>query len=262
MLYFPQLVSGAVGQYPVSKNLIQRTITNTLPDGSVVKYADPGAPFVQWTLQFQGLADSEVALLQQFFVTCEGQLSAFTFTDPLGNLLLWSEDLTQPSWEKSTLLQLTTGASDPNGGTSATLITNPTGADLSVQQSISAPGWYCYCFSAYLQSQTPVNVSLERQTGGITSTSQCTTGGSWQRASLSGQTNTTADTVTVGVTVPAGKAVSVFGFQLEAQPAMSPYKPSFETGGVYTNAHFSGDALAVTTMAPNRNQCTLAITAH
>jgi len=262
MLYFPQLASGTVGQYPVSKNLIQRTITNTVPDGSVVRYADPGAPFVQWTLQFQGLADSEIATLQQFFATCEGQLNAFTFTDPLGNLLLWSEDFTQPAWEKSTLLQLTTGLSDPNGGTSATHVTNPTGADLTLQQSVSAPGWYCYALSVYIQSQIPVNVSLASQTGGVTNTSQYTASAAWQRASLSGQANTTADAVTVGVTIPAGQSVTVFGFQLEAQPAVSPYKPSYEVSGIYTNAHFSGDALTVTTTAPNRNQCTLAITAH
>lgn len=262
MLYFPQLASGAVGQYPVSKNVIQRTITNTLPDGSVIKYADPGAPFVQWTLQYQGLADSEIALLQQFFATCEGQLNAFTFTDPLGNLLLWSEDLTQPAWQGSTLLRLATGAVDPNGGTAATQVTNPTGADITIQQMISAPGWYSYALSVYVQSQTGANVGLVRQTGGISITNLCSAGDAWQRASLIGQTSTTADTVTVGITIPAGQSVTVFGFQLEAQPAMSPYKPNYETGGLYTNAHFSGDAFAVTTTAPNRNQCTLTITAH
>jgi hypothetical protein len=262
MLYFPQLASGAVGQYPVSKNLIQRTITNTLPDGSVVKYADPGAPFVQWTLQYQGLSDSEIALLQQFFATCEGQLNAFTFTDPLGNLLLWSEDLTQPAWEGSTLLRLVAGAVDPNGGTAATQVTNPTGADLTIQQTIPAPGWYSYAFSVYVQSQTPVTVGLVRQTGGVSNTGPFTAGVAWQRASLLGQTSTTADTVTVGISIPAGQSATVFGFQLEAQPAMSPYKPSYEASGVYTNAHFSGDTFAVTTTAPDRNQCTLTITAH
>lgn len=262
MLYFPQLASGAVGQYPVSKHLIQRTITNTLPNGSVIKYADPCAPSVQWNLPFQGLSDSEIALLQQFFETCEGQLNAFTFADPLSNLLLWSEDLTQPAWERSALIQLAPGVSDPNGGTSAIRVTNPTGVDLTIQQSISAPGWYCYTFSFYVQSQTALNVSLERQTGGIANTSVYTSTTAWQRASLTGQTNTTADVVTVGVTLPAGQSVTMFGFQLEAQPAVSPYKPNYEKSGIYNNAHFSGDTLGVTTTAPNRNQCTLTITAH
>ncbi|HLN01684.1 MAG TPA: hypothetical protein VK335_20515 [Bryobacteraceae bacterium] len=246
----------------MSKSLVQRTITNTLPDGSTVKYADPGAPFMQWNLQFQGLSDSEAALLQQFFAICEGQLNAFTFTDPLGNLLVWSEDFTQPAWQTSTLLQFVTGAADPNGGTSATQVTNPTGADLTVQQTIRAPGWYSYCFSAYVQSQSGVTVCLLREAGGISNTSLYTAGVSWQRVTLMGQTSTTAETVTVGITIPAGQSVTMFGFQLEPQPGVSPYKPSYETGGVYTNAHFSGDTLAVTTTAPDRNQCTLTITAH
>jgi len=262
MLYFPQLASGAVGQYPISKNLVQRTITNTLPDGSTIKYADPGAPMVQWQLQFQELSDSEIALLQQFYAACEGQLNAFTFADPLGNLLLWSEDLTQPVWQASSLLQFSTGAADPNGGTSATQITNPTSTDLTVQQTIGAPGWYTYAFSTFVQSQSGVNVSLVRQASGISDASLYATGSSWQRVSLSGQTSTTAETVTVGVTISAGQSLTMFGFQLEPQPTASPYKPSYETGGVYSNAHFSGDTLAVTTTAPNRNQCKLTITAH
>jgi hypothetical protein len=262
MLYFPQLASGAVGQFPVVKNVVQRTITNVLPDGSTVKYADPGAPLVQWQLQFQGLADSEVAMLQQFFAACEGQLNAFTFTDPLSNLLLWSEDLTQPEWEASTLLQFSTGVTDPNGGTSATQITNPTGADLTVQQTIAAPGWYWYVFSAYVQGQAGVNISLLRQAGGISSPSVYAMGSAWQRISLSGQTSTTGETVTVGVTIPAGQSVTVFGFQLEPQPMASPYKPSYETGGVYTDAHFGSDTFTVTTSAPDQNQCKLTITAH
>lgn len=262
MLYFPQLASGAVGQFPVVKNVIQRTITNVLPDGSTVKYADPGAPMVQWQLQFQGLADSEIAMLQQFFAACEGQLNAFTFTDPLSNLLLWSEDLTQPAWEASTLLQFSTGVPDANGGMSATQITNPTGADLAVQQTIAAPGWYWYAFSAYVQSLTGVNISLLRQAGDISSPNAYATGSSWQRVTLSGQTSTTAESVTVGIMIPAGQSVIVFGFQLEPQPTASPYKPSYETGGVYTDAHFGSDKFAVTTSAPNQNQCKLTITAH
>lgn len=262
MLYFPQLVSGAVGQFPVIKNVIQRTITNVLPDGSTVKYADPGAPLVQWQLQYQGLADSEIGTLQQFFAVCEGQLNVFTFTDPLSNLLLWSEDLTQPEWQASTLLQFSTGAPDPNGGTSATQVTNPTGADMTVQQTIAAPGWYCYALSVYVQSQTGANISLLRQAGGIASPSVYATGSAWQRISLSGQTSTTGETVTAGITIPAGQSVTVFGFQLEPQPIASAYKSSYETGGVYTDAHFADDGFTVTTSAPNQNQCKLTITAH
>jgi hypothetical protein len=259
MPYFPQLSSGATGQYPIRKHRIERTIINQLPDGHTVKFADAGAAQVEWQLAFQDLADSEIAGLQQFFTTCEGQLNGFTFLDPLDNLLVWSEALTEPAWEASTLLQLTAGIDDPIGGSSATRVVNPTGSDLSVQQSVSAPGGLVYCFSAYVRSQNGDPISLFRQTADASDNRSYTAEATWNRISLSGSLSTAANSITVGITVPAGKSVDVYGFQLEPQPAASPYKPSFSAGGVYSNAHFSQDAFAVTTTGPDRNQCTLTI---
>jgi hypothetical protein len=262
MLYFPQLSSGAVGQYPIGKTSTQRSVVSTLPDGSTVKYADSGASLVEWQLQFQSLADSEIAVLQQFFAACEGQLNAFTFADPAGNLLAWSEDLTQPAWQGSTLLQIVGGISDPDGGTSATQVTNPTATDLTILQTVNTPGWYWYCFSVYVKSQTGVSVTLQRQAGGVSSATGYPTGPEWQRIDLSGQTETAAVSVTAGITIPAGASVDVFGFQLEPQPVASQYKSSYAAGDVHTDAHFSNDTLAITTSAPNCNQCTLMITAY
>jgi len=262
MPYFPQLSSGATGQYPVQKRRTERTIINQLPDGHTVKFADAGAEQVEWQLTFQDLTDSEIAGLQQFFATCEGQLNGFTFLDPLDNLLVWSEALNEPAWEASTLLQFTAGISDPNGGTGATTIVNPTGSDVSVQQSVDAPGALVYCFSAYVRSQNGVSISLFRQTSDASASNIYATQAAWSRISLSGSLNTAVDSITVGIAVPAGQSVDVYGFQLEAQPAASPYKSSFSAGGVYSNAHFSQDALTVTTTGPNRNHCTLTISAR
>jgi len=259
MLYFPQLSSGATGQYPIQKRCIARTIVNQLPDGHMVKYADAGAEQIEWQLTFQDLTDSEIAGLQQFFTTCEGQLNGFTFLDPLGNLLAWSEALGQPTWEASTLLQLTAGIDDPSGGTSATRIVNPTGSDLSVQQSVNAPGGLVYCLSAFVRSQNGLPISLFRQSADASASVLFATQAAWNRISLCGNLNTSADSITVGITVPAGQSADVYGFQLEPQPAASPYKSSYSAGGVYSNAHFSQDALAVTTTGPNRNQCTLTV---
>jgi hypothetical protein len=154
MLYFPQLSSGAIGQYPIRKRSIEKTIVNRSPDGTTIKYSDAGASLLEWQLSFQNLNDGEIDALQQFFAACEGRLNAFTFLNPIGNLLAWSEDLAQPVWEMSTLLQLSAGVSDPNGDLLATRITNPTGSDLTLQQAISAPGWFSYCFSMYVRGQS------------------------------------------------------------------------------------------------------------
>jgi hypothetical protein len=262
MLYFPQLSSGATGQYPIKKTGLQRTIISRAPDGRAFKLADSGATSVEWQLPYQNLADAEMSVLEQFFLTCEGRLNSFTFADPVGNLLAWSESLDQSVWEASTLLQVTGGISDPNGGTRASRLTNPTGTDLPFEQAINAPGWYFYCFSVYVRSQTGTNVSLVRRAGGATNSRSYPTQPAWGRISSGGNMITTAESATFGITVPAGQSVDVFGFQLEPQPTASPYKPSYSAGGVYGTAHFRDDTLAVTTAAPNQNQCTLNITAR
>ncbi len=41
MLVFPQLSTGAAALYPLTKQGLQRTVVNTLADGSTVVYADP-----------------------------------------------------------------------------------------------------------------------------------------------------------------------------------------------------------------------------
>jgi hypothetical protein len=262
MLAFPQLGSGATGQYPVKKHCIQRAIVNQLPDGRAVKLADSGAELLQWQMNFQDLGDAEMTVLQQFFSACEGQLNVFTFLDPVGNLLAWSEALNQPVWAASTLLQMSMGISDPNGGTGATRLTNPTGSDLTLQQAINAPGWFTYCFSFYVHTQSTADFWILRQAGAASDTRSFQAGPIWRRISSGGSLSTTAQAFSAGVVIPAGQSLDVFGFQLEPQPAPSPYKPSYSASGVYANAHFSEDTFAVTTPGPNRNACTLTITAH
>src|SRR5256885_15588700 len=67
MLYFPQLSSGATGQFPIRKRSIDKTIVNRAPDGRTIKYSDAGATLLEWQLAFQSLDDGEINVLQQFF---------------------------------------------------------------------------------------------------------------------------------------------------------------------------------------------------
>ena len=262
MLYFPQLSSGAIGQYPIRKRTVEKTVVNLSPDGTTIKYADAGASSVEWQLAFQNLDDGEIDALQQFFAACEGRLNAFTFLNPAGNLLAWSEDLGQPAWETSTLLQLSTGISDPNGGLMATRITNPTSSDLTLQQTINGPGWFSYCFSMYVRGQSANGVSLYLQAGTASVSGASPVATNWARIAFSGKQSTTVESMTAGIVVAAGQSLDIFGLQLEAQPAASPYNRTFSADGVYANAHFKEDVLDVTTTAPNRHSCTLTVTAR
>src|SRR6267143_4573211 len=131
MLYFPQLSTGAVGQYPIQKRRLSRTVVNESWGGTRLKLADPDASAVEWILDFQTLTDSERDALEQLFVSFEGQLSDFTFLDPTDNLLCWSEKLDEAVWERNSLLQITPAIADPSGGTSASRLSNTSAAALT-----------------------------------------------------------------------------------------------------------------------------------
>jgi hypothetical protein len=262
MPYFPQLASGSPAQFPLQKLRVERTAVNSCLDGHTIKLADTGAAYLQWQLALQNLTDAELNALEQFFETCEGRLNAFTFLDPTANLLTWSEALDQPAWQTSTLLQMAANIVDPNGGTGATRLTNPTASDLTLQQTIAGPGWFTYCFSVYGRSQSGGQVTLTWQSGSTAVTRTYHVQPAWTRLLMPlGATPTnTAESVTAGVVIAAGQPVDIFGFQLEAQPSASVYKPVFSTGGVYS-AHFADDNFVFTTDGPNRHHTTVKVIA-
>jgi hypothetical protein len=257
MLYYPQLPSGASCQFPIQKRSTQRTIVNDCQDGREIRLADSGAASVEWTLGYQALADGELAVLEQFFESAEGSLNSFTFLDPAANLLLWSESLGNAAWVTSPLLQLTGNFADALGGTNATRVTNATGSICTIVQTLNAPAWFTYCLSVYARAAQSGSITLNRQSDSGTYAIQP----GWKRLTFSGQSQGTAGTVTVGLGVPAGQSVDIFGVQLEAQPGASRYKQTFGNAGLYAAAHFAADTFGITTSAPNRHSCTLQIMA-
>src|SRR5947209_15967438 len=142
MLHFPQLTTGSVSQYPVSRQSQRRTVTNTLMDGSDLRVEDQPADQVSWHLAYSHLTSNEVAAIQLLFDTVEGRLNTFTFIDPTDNLLKWTEDLGQSVWTTDPLLQASAGLSDPFGLTGAAQLTNTAQTSQRVVQTISAASWY------------------------------------------------------------------------------------------------------------------------
>ena len=93
MLVFPQLLTGASALYPVTKTSIQRTVVNTLGDGSTVVFADPDAAATGWELHASGMTLAEWTAIETLFEATSGMWQTFTFLDPTGNLLAQSENL-------------------------------------------------------------------------------------------------------------------------------------------------------------------------
>ena len=261
-LFYPQLTSGALAQYPLRKTRITRTIKNVLLDGNMILLPDSGARRTVWQLQYSYLSLADVQSLQSHFITCRGPLSTFTFIDPTGNMLVSSTDLTTAAWQKSSLLQIQTGIVDPFGDAAAQMITNNGQGVQELAQALGVPANYQYCLSVYAAAvqQTPITVF---QRGPSSQQSkQMTLSSGWNRLVLSGRLNDSGSVVTVGMGLEAGSQVKVFGMQLEAQVSPSRYQPTTATeSGVYANAHWAIEQLQITAEDVNSYATTVSIEA-
>ena len=254
MLVYPQLESGALSQFPVLKNRRTRTVINRAADGSTIRLTDPAAETTEWQLTYVDLSDSEAATLRAFFDCAEGSLNGFCFLDPTGNLLAWSERLDHEVWQKDPLLSLGDGIADPVSGTAAWRLSNSGGGEQSIGQTIAGPGAYQYCFSAYVRSDSPANVTMSIA-GRATSRA---VGREWSRVWVTANGEADGTSVRFALGIAAGSAVEAFGIQVEAQCAASGYKASTR-GGVYEAAHLGEDVLTISRTGANRQSCTVTI---
>jgi hypothetical protein len=250
-LFFPQLSTGAVVQYPLKKTRITRTIANLLPDGSVVSLPDPSAMKLLWEMAYTDLSPADAQALRVFFRSCCGPYHAFTFLDPADNLLSYSADLTNSSWQKAPNIQITAGIDDPTGGTGAWVLTNSGGASQTILQTLTVPANYRYCLSLYATSATTATLVLNRAVATGAASTPCTVGTHWTRLVSGGALDDAGTQLSVGLTLAAGQQITVFGPQLEAQVQPSRYRATSGRGGVYSSAHFVSDMLPLGSDAPD-----------
>jgi hypothetical protein len=251
-LIFPQLSSGAMVQYPISKRTTIRTIKNLLPDGTMLVASDPGAGQLLWTLTYENLPVIDMQALQAHFEACSGPFRAFTFLDPTDNLLTYSADLTKPSWSIPAGVTIEAGMPDPTGGTVAFLLTNGSAATQQISQTLAAaPVNFQYCFSVYISSASGGTCTLTRSSANAQQANDCQVGQNWSRVSAAGVLQETGIGLTVGVNLSSGQSISLFGPQLEPQLAPSRFRPTYSTSGLYSNAHWAVSELVFTAEGPN-----------
>jgi hypothetical protein len=250
-LFYPQLVSGAVAQYPIRKIRTVRTVKNILPDGSMILFPDPNGGRLIWELEYTNLSDVDVQALQAHFGNCAGTFHAFTFIDPTDNMLASSSDLTEAPWLSSGPMQVNAGAPDPFGGNNAFVLTNLGQSNQEITQTLSIPSGYQYCLSLFVWSGNTSAVTLIRRGASSQDQTSVPAGPSWARVVSSGQLNDPDVGITVGLSLAPGQQLQVYGPQLEAQIAPSRYRATAQSGGVYVNAHWAIEQLNVTALAPS-----------
>lgn len=82
MASFPALKTGAVAQYPSDRTRRFSTQVLRFLDGGEQRFAGFGAPLKRWLIRLELLDETELAGLEDFFVSQSGQAGTFTFTDP------------------------------------------------------------------------------------------------------------------------------------------------------------------------------------
>lgn len=83
MASFPLLTSGAVTQYPAVFTTGQTVNVIRFLDGSDQRYLGQGRSFRQWQIRLDLLNDSEIAQLESFFDSQQGDYAEFVFPDPI-----------------------------------------------------------------------------------------------------------------------------------------------------------------------------------
>ena len=250
-LYFPQLSSGAMAQYPITKMRLARTIKNVMPDGRMILSADPAGARLVWQLAYTELSTSDMDALAGHFAACAGPFRAFTFIDPTENMLASSSELAAPAWQISGQIQVSGGLADPQGGTAAFTLANTGQTSQEISQILAVPANYQYCFSAYVSSAEPSEIELVRRGSSATDSQVFTAGPSWKRIVSSGRLNDPGTSFSVAISLLPGQQIGIYGVQLEAQIAPSRYRPTSQIGGVFANAHWGVEELPITADGPN-----------
>jgi hypothetical protein len=259
LLYFPQLSSGAVSQFPVRRRLTTRTVSNESAGGDSIRMADT-APGTSWQLQFKSLTNDEWAGIRQLFEASEGRLSMFTFLDPTDNLLMWSQDWTKQVWACGPLINLTGGVADPVGGTEATQITNTGQGAQRMMQSIEGASNFQYCFTIYARSDPTALAKMVVSTTNQEATRDVVIGPAWTRLSQVASLSDKQDAISFGLELAAGTRISIFGAQVEAQGGAGEYKKTTDRAGVYSRTRFDTDSLSVTAEGSDCNSCVVKLT--
>ena len=256
---FPQLASGAVTQFPLRIREKTRTLINQTADGQRIRYSDAGSEGLEWEMSHAALSDEEWIAIESLFRDCEGRRHSFLFLDPWSNLVAASESFSDSAWTLGPGLGLSEGIADPEGRLRATQVTNTAGALQSLTQSISIPARFQYSFSLYVRAAVAAQIRLVVSTDGAFAERVYDLSPDWQRYAIFSSLLASTDALEVAIQLPAGATVELFGAQLEAQPAPSPYQRTALRTGRYPEARFAGDQLTQVSTGPGEHSTVIRI---
>lgn len=228
-------------------------------DGGRSLYLDPYADTLNWMLKLENLSADEWQAIESLFRACQGRLKTFAFIDPLGNMLSHSESLRAQAWDSDAYLSVSDGESDMWDTLKGSQLVNA-GQDIaSISQTLPVSAALQYTLSVYLRSASPVAVELFIDSEGAERRARVPVSSQWKRFTMTAGLAVETESCRFGISIPAGYTVNCCGFQAEAQPYPSRYKPSVK-GAVYRDARFDTDTLPVEVGSPGCFSTTLRLT--
>lgn len=254
------LSTGALLRYAVSRSHRFATRSVTLADLSQQTAGLLAASLRGWELDLGMLRDSEREDWLEFFESAQGAKTAFTFVDPLANLLKWSEEFDNAVWVKSNLtaaadlaavdpfdlasgrVQRLTVSATPASMYQEIAVT-PSGAGSSRKHSIE------FTLSLWIKLVASGPTSFDISIGDDASESSLlsvTPTATLTRVSLTYRFAASNDASNVRARLDnfSGTGqVLIFGAQLEAVGTVSGYKKTGARSGVVPNCRFAEDEI-------------------
>jgi hypothetical protein len=275
MAFFPQIGSSMIlTQLPYSGSQAFQTIVQDAAGG--MRWSFPRransqlsgymqAPRGRFSINFSLISDAEVATLLTFFRSVRGRWGTFSLLDPAGNLLQYSEDVTQSYWDKSIGVGYAAlGGVDPfGGGDAATIYLTPPNGAIVVLVGPAGGGvnGFRLCLSLWAKSSSPVSLTIGFIDGG-SYTKDVQLSASWRRISFARTiASSGAIYATIGSNASWGGAnyINVYGMQVCSTPGESAYAKTPGGYGYLPLCRFDVDSFAVKSVGLNQNSLSLPI---
>ena len=267
MPYFPQINSrGIMVQRPYSTTLEDWTTSEDQPSGPRFGYLRRSNPLGRWDLQYPSITDAETAVLETFFDSMQGKYGVFTFLDPGGNLVQYSDLFSDASWSKYTAT-VGSAAADPFGGNLAMSVTGTSSNSMlatSVLPSGNASG-FVICGSVWVKAPAAQTLSIGFIDSGFSVLGQSTwnlAAGQWQRIyfGMTLASNAPISLLIGGLATWGTQTLALFGAQVSPAPGPGGYQRSPGNNGLHATCRFDQDRFAVDYKnGPNSNAVKLKI---
>lgn len=264
MAIFPQLnTQGLLMQRPGRRSYAHRTSVERAEWGTQFARSHRAEPLGRWNLVYT-LSNAELAILEAFFEARGGKLESFTWLDPNGNLVQYSDDLTQSVWEKFSVT-VADAQGDPFGGIRA-IKTTSTGSNGMLAASVLPDGGgsgFLVTASVWVRSDTNFGLSLGFIDSGFSVLSNSVipvAADKWVRLSHTARITTNLPVrILIGGFAgwASGTILHVFGAKAAPLGAAGGYVRSPQNWGYRTKVRFDNDALVVRHLGPNQNQVSI-----